>query len=86
MNISVTKGDICKGRPFSPDGCPVALAVTRRTRKYCAVLVGDRQIRVGSKSEKVFDMPVEVRQFADAFDCGKEVEPFTFLMELKEGA
>lgn len=78
MKIRVTKFDIDGGRPFSPEGCPVALAVQRRTKKSCSIgpfesWVGGWMIRTPSK----------VQEFIRNYDSSLPVSPFDFELDLE---
>jgi hypothetical protein len=81
MKIKVTKSDIKNGEREHCAKCPVALAIKRtfKSRKQ-RVYVDPWKITIGKKT---YITPLDVATFVLDFDCGIEVEPFTFTLELE---
>ena len=78
MKISVTQSCIDKGAIQDGDKCMVALAFKRAGVKDA--FVGHSQVVINymKDNEKHISLPAEVRENIEAFDNGKEVEPFEF--------
>lgn len=78
QKISVTAEDIEKGARECEFSCPIALALRREFPKT-EVCVDSIDIRVGDVSVKT---PETAALFISDFDCGDEVEPFEFEIDL----
>jgi hypothetical protein len=73
MIINVTKKDIENGIRGNNCGCPIALAVQRRTNADWAS-VNDSIVTTDS----VYRTPPKARQFICDFDAGRAVKPMRF--------
>ena len=81
--VSVTKEHIAQGKRENAGSCPIALAVksllpvkkTRQVRVYTDQLKLTRVIRKSA-------LPLEAKNFILKFDSGKDVEPFSFLVDI----
>ncbi len=83
MLITVTTADIANGAKGFASTCPVALALSRETRRYC--LVAQDEITVYDESHKAssrMTTPELVVAFINNFDGGRVVEPFTFELDI----
>lgn len=74
MLIDVTQEDIDKGKPGMCN-CPVARAVKRTTKRRSGVMVYPYNIHIG---EDVYESPIEIIRFIQAYDYNGFVEPQTF--------
>jgi hypothetical protein len=77
--IDVTAADIKAGHPLACSFCPVAIAATRA--------FGGRQVIVDSflsirgQERLAWSLPQSVYDFVKAFDAGRPVAPFSFILE-----
>lgn len=76
--IDVTEEDIRNGK-FSNFHCPIALAGTRALGRLCAV--GLTTLWVYKTGQSGY-LPIEARDFVDAFDGHRNVQPFSFELTL----
>lgn len=89
--VNVLQEDIDHGVPNNSRFCPIGNALLRMyipTRPYLKVEVHPRAIQIEEATKKkglsswwvnhTVNLPRQVRQFIDDFDCGKEVKPFSF--------
>lgn len=90
VHVRVTKTDIKKGIPESPTDCPIARALLRRhPQRFVEVSYnGEVALSESGFSWKKSDylrtsLPLEARQFIENFDCGRDVQPFTFDLTFK---
>lgn len=75
MIIKVTQEDIDNGY-FSTDECPIALAICRQLHEpEVHVLTTHGIIRIGYK---VYKLPTEAKEWANAFDSRRDVTPTEF--------
>lgn len=73
MRVEVTAKDIDEGVPRACFGCPVALALTRASKKL--VLVSAKMYSLdGIQAE----LPEDVINWVTDFDLGQPVQPITF--------
>lgn len=77
MQIQVTQQHIEDGVPGDPHVCPVALAI-RETIHKSHIKVVAYQFTIGYKP---YFMPFSVRNFIDAYDSAKPVQPFSFVLD-----
>jgi hypothetical protein len=90
MKVSITTEDIKKGIPTNFFSCPVALAVSRATKKSIGVAWGSKDeidplfYPMFCKSGKwtFVYLPVEVLNWINDFDRKMPVEPIDFEVEL----
>lgn len=92
MVIQVTQGDIDRGVPNNPRGCPIARALNR-SLKVADVLVdvGGINFLLGDcgldgdgedlEYVSVANLP-QVSRFINAFDYNEEVQPFEFELDI----
>ncbi len=82
MKIEVTTEDIAKGVREDCHGCPIALACKRLGVRDVAV---EREAVVYRNYEGEWDeasMPEVGEAFIEAFDAGRDVEPFSFELDI----
>lgn len=90
--VEVNQEDISKGVKNSPCNCPIALALKRLFPSAFRVYVNSyNDIQSGSwwsanislKGTSLgFDLSPEATTFANNFDFGRPVEPFSFTVKL----
>jgi hypothetical protein len=80
--INVTQEHIDKGKKISCSNCPVALAIGERVTTE-SVYVHPRFIYLG-KLMTERDLPKEAQRFIRRFDGEKEVEPFSFDLDIPD--
>ena len=79
IRIDVTEDDIKNGRRGHGEKCPVALACQRvNVKNFSSVEFG----AVSFNDGKMISHSCEVQEFVQRFDSGKEVQPFSFELEL----
>lgn len=79
MLIHVRRRHIERGRPESPSGCPIALAIRQQFDiAPPRVDVSVYGIVLGYTS---FDCPTIAQRFIARFDAGKPVKPFAFVLK-----
>jgi hypothetical protein len=83
VTVEVTAKDILFGRPCSPCGCPVALALRRCLQMVakvddCITLYDDQD----PAPTITLPLPDEVDRFIGKFDNHQAVEPFSFEVEV----
>ena len=79
VRVTVTAADIARGRPYTPDACPVALAIERALGTWATVLVNRVYTTVGRHTVV---NPGSVREFVERFDERFPVAPFEFELVL----
>lgn len=85
VQVSVTESDIRGGVRDDDCLCPVALALRRVTGEevcVCSEQIGLGSLGRGYVFQRVLDTPRAVRDFVDAFDGGRSVEPFEFELDV----
>lgn len=86
VTINVTEKDIEKGRPVVCTGCPVALAIKRRIKPQCEVIVGATSVNIFTSGHEKFwivDLPRKAQYFIEDFDEDRDsVDPIKFKLEL----
>ena len=77
--VRVTRKHIKMGMPAAAASCPIALAVRDYMKgyEYGTIYVDHEYIGIGPHG---FLCPRKVKRFIEAFDAGRPVEPFTFLL------
>ena len=85
MTIDVTIKDIktCRDKKFLGGfyHCPIELASQRALRMETWSLGCD--MLYTPKDSRIYDLPQEARDFAEAFSAGVKVNPFTFELDLE---
>ena len=85
LTFDVTSKHIAKGLSANCEECPIALSIAEMgfvevNANHCTIRFSE------SHTSPLFSLattPNEVRNFMDAFDTGKPVEPFSFELELE---
>jgi len=80
MIINVTKNDIEKGIRSNSSECPIARAIKRRVKEKIGVTSDSAYIGYNR-----IELSETARLFIENYDCGKEVEPFKFILLYKIG-
>jgi hypothetical protein len=80
LTISVTAEDIAAGHPLACSACPVALAAQRAFGGRPVIVDSFLSIR-GQEERLSWSLPDSVYAFIKAFDAGRPVQPFSFLLE-----
>lgn len=83
MKITVTQDDINKGIPLKAPRCAIARAIRRQTRRYASV--GTETVTALGRPKAFATPPVAVA-FIERFDAGKLVQPFSFWLDIGDGA
>ena len=83
IKIEVTQEDIDRGEKGDCAKCPIARAI-RRTLKVRYVHV-DTDFLEWGPDYSCMNAPVKVSKFIDAFDEGRRVSPFTFMLKDLDG-
>lgn len=83
MRVTVTKKDIAMGRKLCATRCPIALAVRRKLKRVVQVRLGEEIVITRAVSKErpgklVGYLTKGAVDFAEAFDNGLPVQPFTF--------
>ena len=82
MIIDVTYFDILRGKRTKTNACPVALAIKRAVNPLWRVSVIPTNVHFyHSISEYNRLIPPEVTEFIKAFDAGRLIAPFSFVLE-----
>ncbi len=81
MKIKLTQSHIDAGVKGDCGSCPVALAVMEATGAKEAGVAGGSMWIEGYRL--ITSTPAAIRDFIDAFDAGRPVEPFEFDIELE---
>lgn len=82
MRIEVTQEDIENGKPYSAWSCAIAVAIRRATRREIVwVKLGENTIALYRRE---IPLPHSVKEWAERFDEGRSVEPFTFDLDIPE--
>lgn len=83
--IRVTAGHIEQGEQNNPMACPIALAIIEQQWPQAEVDVFDGHAYasdpIGATIQADYltaDMPEQADEFVNAFDTGREVQPFEF--------
>jgi hypothetical protein len=84
MRIYVTQEDIANGSRFSPDLCPVALALTRAGLYHFGVYGVFFLLELDLCTVTLLRLPTEVSDWIANYDAGRPAEPVTFDIELPE--
>lgn len=85
VKIEVLQSDIDSGRPDDCGFCPVALAIKRAANvKTIHVSLATVVIYFTKSSLCRIKLPAEANEFIDKFDAEKEVEPFSFDLEIPD--
>jgi len=84
IKVSVTKGDIAKGKRDYPRLCPIARAMKRLGFKRVAVYQGFVQwpFRRTSPAMLRADLTSTALRFLNDFDCKHPVKPFSFYLRV----
>lgn len=92
ITVEVTKKDIKAGVPTNFFSCPLALAISRTTKKSVGIAWGSKSyedplwypmlFRDGKWS--FIHLPMEVMEWMNAFDQKHEVTPMSFALSLGE--
>lgn len=84
MIIKVLREHIFRGWQNNCYLCPIALAI--RSATGFSYMVTPTEVCLEDAQPRLWiQLPIEARQFIDAFDRGKSVEPFEFELSLEEG-
>jgi hypothetical protein len=89
VHINVTQRDIERGIPGKSSSCPIARAVkrTRWGRSKLTVTVGRftvRAVSLGAWGASAYKLPEDAQNFVSEFDRARDVEPFSFTLEVSE--
>jgi hypothetical protein len=84
MRIYVTQEDIANGSRFSPDLCPVALALTRAGLYHFGVFGVLFLLESDLSTVTLLRLPKAVSDWIANFDADHPVSPITFDVELPE--
>jgi hypothetical protein len=88
--ISVTKGDIKRGRRLTSLSCPIAHAVnralglTKRSTRYAGIGVRLATIRTKKGTVLRAQLPEEARGFITIFDASGKATPLKFELDFKK--
>ena len=82
MIIDVTYSDIMRGKRTKTNACPVALAIKRTVNPSWNVSVIPTNVHFFHNISEVNRLiPPEVTEFIKAFDAGRLIAPFSFVLE-----
>lgn len=83
IEVQVEQRHIDAGERFTGCLCPIALALAEKVA--CTVHVGYANVTFYGFGEQIQTIacptPVEMREFAEAFDTGKPVKPAKFVIQ-----
>ena len=80
MLIEVRASDIKAAKKDRKNGCPIEIAA-RRAFKCWVTAIGIDELFVGNGKSEIYALPTEAQSFAESFDAGVKVEPFTFSVD-----
>ena len=90
ININLEQRHIDRGVAFSQSECPAALAITEALPGVRGCCVGAWRIWLYRASDdyrgECVGSPRAITNFIRDFDAGRDVEPFTFELEVPEWA
>lgn len=78
VRIEVTSDDITRGKAYSSNNCPIALAAKRSIDCDELYITYELRIYGGRNLVAVVPLPKVARTFAQRFDYGLPVKPFSF--------
>jgi hypothetical protein len=80
--VSVNEKHIANGKAENAGSCPIALAIKELLPKKKSNLRVRACVVGFSRVIRKAILPVEAKEFIKAFDAGKKVKPFIFLLEI----
>jgi hypothetical protein len=79
LTIDVTRADIEAGHPLACSACPIALAAQRAFGGRPVIV--DSFLSIRGQDRLAWGMPDAAYAFIRAFDAGREVAPFSLVLE-----